>query len=974
MCEPVNSPICKKWSDLGGESVLGASDGMPELVLDAQATLQRFEKGVIFLTNAYGAVRLSKLIFDEWQTLTSRPSLPGNSDNLQKYLGSPLQDSFAVAQGGDVAYFERGMMYVKKDKPGEFDDSRNCVVYGWVYDRYKTLGDINSSLGLPRMSTYIDSTGGLVSWFDGGGIYWLDGVGGGVVANGPIYSRWQALSGLAGELGYPITDEQPVVKDGQEIGRVSRFQNGAIFLNQQAKAFDVRGPILTAWEDQFGGVAGEFGFPISGQRKAPKSNKIFNDFEGGIIVWDNDAAPPKQLLAVRQLEFFVTRFAGTGGDEIGSSGLEIYVPYTVASNSAGIISQGTLQDGDDFYPAEATVNLNFPIPGVVNGKTVVAIDFEGKDHDNVGEDGTLGRIKEYENGVEKGHYDIDNGWQLNLGIVLFENDAFHMNAGMRRPGVPLDPDPEKFRGQGFWSFKNFKTDDLSTKQYADTFRDIDDGTLITLNPSTWLNEAWETIFYHVAYNDMAEAGNCFGMCVESIYGQVGRSFFNEPLFKYTNNEPGLLNEINLKHGYQCGASVIDWFVGQFITMNTHDPVGVFENTMEAYNRGDYPVISMSNGYFKAGGHVVRPYDWSKPSGDHWIISVANPNFPAPGGTPADKVRPNDAEGCVIHIYPDVNALTSTFSFENAAGDVWEGGQWSGGRMHYIPYSQLSDEPRTPGYEVLALLAGGLIVILGSAGESKQISDQAGNTFYEPDLQGAPTRWQEIRRDGDTLLGNVARMPMFSDGDGNGAFPEIYFVRGTGATLQHRIAPRTETPPDEPYHWLMRSPTLSAAIALQAASAVEDAVTLERTGTFDQAITLSMSPGNSNRKAELWLEGWRGLDGKNGKWFHLHDLSLAPGQVIHMRLNEAGSELVLKNGGPELKCNVSVKDSNTQEVLLESGKTTRIRPDWDHPDQPWVVEEAHDSLRHFMESRGLPPQQGIRAYFPSAESVRELIQA
>ena len=130
MCIPVFSPICKKWLKLGGEPMLGKREGQPELVLDGKATLQRFEKGAIFLTpNAYGAVMLSKLIFDEWQTLPSRKSLPdgstlpGGSDDLQKYLGCPLKDSFTRASGGDVAYFERGLIYVKKGKPGEVDDS-----------------------------------------------------------------------------------------------------------------------------------------------------------------------------------------------------------------------------------------------------------------------------------------------------------------------------------------------------------------------------------------------------------------------------------------------------------------------------------------------------------------------------------------------------------------------------------------------------------------------------------------------------------------------------------------------------------------------------------------------------------------------------------------------------------------------------------------------------------------------------------
>jgi uncharacterized protein with LGFP repeats len=169
------------------------------------------------------------------------------------------------------------------------EDTRKCVVYGWPYDKYKMLGDVNGSLGLPFGSTEIDPTGGLVSSFDQGGIYWKDGVGGGAVSTVSVNFRWQELSGLSGELGYPLTDELPVIKDGQEIGRVSRFENGAIFLNQKGGVFDVRGPILNAWEVQFGGAAGDFGFPISGQQNAPKTNKIFNDFEGGVIVWDNDA-------------------------------------------------------------------------------------------------------------------------------------------------------------------------------------------------------------------------------------------------------------------------------------------------------------------------------------------------------------------------------------------------------------------------------------------------------------------------------------------------------------------------------------------------------------------------------------------------------------------------------------------------------------------------------------------------------------
>lgn len=944
MCEPANSPICQKWTALGGDAVLGAAVGGPELVLGGKTTLQRFEKGAIFLTHPYGAIYLSKELFKKWEELKSQPSIPNNSDDLQTYLGCPLKDTFPV-QEGEAAYFEKGMLFVRIEIQGEFDLSRRCVVYGDVYGRYVTTGDVNGPLGVPFESTSINSDGALVSHFDNGSIYAHQPIGIGTVG-GKIRARWQELGAVSGVLGYPTTDEKPVLLDSNEIGRTQRFQNGSIYFSDATGAWEVMNPILKAWEEQFGGALGELGFPISGQRNAPKTNKIFNNFEHGVLVWNFDAALEKRGLAIKTLEFFVKRFAGTGGDEIGSSGLEVYVHSAVATH-LGVFFTGRFPEAG-FFPAEKDVDITFGIPGIASGELVVAFDFQGRESDT-GPDDTLGHIT--------GVYDIDNGWDLDKGLVQFDNDAFHMTAGMRFPGEPLDP-TKPFRGQAFWSFANFTTDDLSDQQYAATFRDIDAGELVTLNPATWLNESWEGIFYHLVYKDMCEDGNCLGICVESIYAEVNRSFFTEPIFQFPGDAPGLQNEINIKHGYQAGASVIDWFVGQFLTGNTHDPVDVFAKTRDAFNGGDYPIISMSSTFFAAGGHVVRPYRWDDSNPSDWIIFVANPNFPA-------GVRADDAEGCVIHIDPEDNS----FRFQMSDGEVWEGGAWLGSRMHYIPYSQLSTEPRTPGYEVLALLASGVWVIAASAGQTKQISDQSGTTFFEPDLPDAPTKWEEIRRDGG-LLGSVALMPAFSGS--SKPFPQMYFVRDTVGKLQHRIAPRPETPADAPYHWLMTSPTLSAAIALQAGSSLEDTVTVDRIGGLDPAVSLSTSPDAESRKTEIWLMGWRGRDHENDFRFHLHDFTVAPGQTVSVRLNEGGRELVVNNDGPQISCQITVNGSATQEVLLKGGEATSISPVWNQLDQPWVVEKADASLRHFMEGRGLQPQLGLLHYFSSVPSLRQLM--
>jgi hypothetical protein len=965
MCEPENSPICKKSKGLGGEAVVGKAIGMPEPVLDRTATLQRFEKGAIFLTNAYGAVFISKPIFEKWQSSISNQSLPGSGDNLQKYLGCPVKDTIVVSSEVEVAYFERGMIFIRNAPHTEFDGPRQCIVYGEIYAKYKEFGEIKGILGSPYSSTGINDDGWLASNFEGGGIYWKEGVGRGVVPNGPISNRWVQLSVMGDDLGYPIEDEAAVVNDAkEEIGRSCRFENGTIFWSENSGAWDVRGEILNSWE-KLGGAAGEFGFPTSGQGKT-KSQKLYNNFQNGILIRDAAAPPEQPGWAIHQLEFYVERFIGNDGqDEHTSRGVNLWVPASIYTDK-GALFEGTLPgEGVTYGMADATVELNYQIPGVVNDKTVLEFRFEGQDEDTFGDD-LLGVVTD--------HFDVDNVWHLDQGLHTYTGRGekadmwFQAKCGMRQPSKPYDPNIP-FRKQAFWSFAQFDTEELSKELYAETFTDIDLGTILNLNPATWFNEAWENIFYYLVYKRIAKSGNCFGMCLESIYAQVGRSFFTEPIFQHNVNESGLMDEINIKDGYQLGADTIHWWLKEFFLGQTHNPMNVFTQTRASYTAGDYPLIAMTSSYFGAGGHVVCPYKWDDSNPQDWIIYVANPNFPAQGGSPAGQVIEADsAEGCVIHVNPETNR----FSFTMGASGVRSGSVWSGSRLYYIPYSQMSTQPRTPGSDVLDLIYPGILVILGESAETQQISDQAGNTLYQPSLSGPPTQWDDIRQDDGGLSGSVARLPSLSGSDGPG--PELYFARHTGADFQHRMTPRPDMAADSQYHWHMRSPTLSATIGLQTTPFVEDLITVDRAGGLEQAITLSVSDGDSKRKAELWLGGWRGLDHEHYYQYRVHDLLLSPGHTLGMRLNEAGRELVLKNDGPEVTCKVSITNSDTREVTLEAGRATRIRPRWEQPDQPWVVEDAPASLRHFLESRGLLPRLGVRAYFPTAKRIRESIEA
>lgn len=74
---------------------------------------------------------------------------------------------------------------------------------------------------------------------------------------GPVAERWNALGGLASDLG-------PATGPAEEVagGSITTFERGAIVLTPAGEAFVVQGEILVAYLDS-GGPSGELGFPVS---------------------------------------------------------------------------------------------------------------------------------------------------------------------------------------------------------------------------------------------------------------------------------------------------------------------------------------------------------------------------------------------------------------------------------------------------------------------------------------------------------------------------------------------------------------------------------------------------------------------------------------------------------------------------------------------------------------------------------------
>jgi hypothetical protein len=875
-----DSPIGQKWQSVGGQDRLGKAIEFPESTPDGKGSYQQFERGVIFHTSTYGATLISNPIFDKWMSL---------SKGQQRYLGFPVKDSFQPAPRNEAAYFEKGAIVARAN-------GKAYWMRGELYARYRDLGGVDGFLGLPVSDEERTAKGGRRVRFDKGDLYWHNDIGARTIY-GAIRNRWQALGGAGGFLGLPLTDELPVMKDGKEIGRFNRFQGGTIYWSPRTGAWDVYGDIRKTWEDEYGGATGRLGFPTSGETSTPHSGGRFNNFEEGILVW-HPRGTYRGTHALFSLEFFMDRFGSKGSDGLGGA-QDVYVKVDVHASTGQRYKRRMPNSGD--YGADEEIDRVFIRVPVVQSDLVVNVRLEGWDSDKgrpFDNNDRLGTVRE--------RYTIDNLWGLFEDATHWRNNFLAVYK-FRNP-MPLDPS-KGFREQLFWSFRNFSTNELSTKQYAQTFRDVAELDFNPWNPSTW--RPFDRAFYETVYKAMASGGNCFGMALESVYAQVGRSIYSQPIYRFSRDREAV-NEINIKHGYQLAGGLIDWFLGKFIAGHTHNPVRAFHESREAFRRGDYPVMVITSGYFNIGGHVVRPYEWEQRDSERWIIKIADPNVPY--GRIANDTHPR----CRI----DVNPKDNTFRYQFGNDEVWTGGEWSGGRMYAIPFSQLSYHPRTPFWEVLALLTSGTLILLGD-GQTQQMTDERGKTFYEPNASGVPTQWQQIRRDRRSRIPRMARLPLLNYGQ---PLPELHYLQG-GATksLQQEVSAES----GQSYQWAMRSALLSAAATVSGRRGGSDTMRVEQLDTSNPALSLTTAEAGAAKTVTLSLSG----DIEGTKQFELHNLSIQPGQALNVRVAEAGEELLLENNGPEANFELQVRSPGDRRVArprvtLEAGKAARLRPaDW-----------------------------------------------
>ncbi len=170
-----------------------------------------------------------------------------------------------------VQWFQKGRMYSSGATGTRY-------VWGAILTKYRSLGTVTGFLRFPTTDERAGAGGGRYNDFQGGSIYYSSATGAHEV-HGAIRTKWRALGGEAGTLGYPLADEAAV-----GVGRASQFQGGNVYWSSGNGAYAVQGAILTRYL-ALGGTGSRLGPPVSDEYAVAEGRR--SDFVGGAIIWNS---------------------------------------------------------------------------------------------------------------------------------------------------------------------------------------------------------------------------------------------------------------------------------------------------------------------------------------------------------------------------------------------------------------------------------------------------------------------------------------------------------------------------------------------------------------------------------------------------------------------------------------------------------------------------------------------------------------
>jgi hypothetical protein len=643
----------------------------------AEAYVQLYDSGLIMFNEGMGtAFEMHGIIFQSYTAMTNK-SVLGHLISDEGNAGKP---------GSRKSLFRKGGIYWSSGTGA-------VLVTGQIYIDYELVGEA-AALGLP-VSAQTNVPGGLEQVFQGARMYHKSGQPKAHEVHGAILTKYLA-SGSVGAWGFPTSNESDVRRDGAVIGKFNDFEACTIYWSGATGAFEVHGDIREKYRG-INGPLGALGFPTSDEAAIPgaPAPARHNTFQNGSILWFGSAS---STMVCYPFQIFLGRIDSQESEGAFMGQNDLYLNAIVEDNHHEVMRKRFPNSGDFGGHNVIDINQMLPITVVPNSASrIIDLTVDVWESDNGapfgGGDDHLG--------VYKHTLNMANAWGLRENQGIFNSGKFSKINCITWSVKPKVNEAALSETQKWWGVKNQGTATISKAQYAAAFRDVDS------EPEWWDLTDWlEKAFYELVVSGVASGGNCFGMSLEGIYARKQRSIFSLPIDRFTTWAT-VVNEFNIKHQYQVGAEAIWWFVGQFLSGNSHDPVDVFKTTRDCFNRSDNPVLCLSqNADFSGAPHCLMPVGWDS-SAKPWKLHICDPNFPG-------QVRD-------ILIDPDAN----TFSYDGGS-NKYSGGEWSGGRLHYMPYCVLDDRPRTPIWDALALLLAGTVLILGSDATTQSLVDENGN--------------------------------------------------------------------------------------------------------------------------------------------------------------------------------------------------------------------------------------------------------
>lgn len=700
---PVGGAIAVAYNASGGKSgPLGSPSTAAALALDGETTYQGFDGGGITTHPILGTTLVtSSKVFGPWRDQAA-------------VLGPPIRPNTNI----DSLDCERGTLW--RSMTGYY-----VPVLGLTAHCYSSRGGAAGEAGYPLGAREAQANGiwrqsfqQAEIWEYASQAFFLARV---------VADVYAANGGRTGALGLPMSSTLAV--DG---GTVTRFEKGVIVWTAEGGAVAVFPPWLAQWETLLGGPKGKHGLPISAEKSSPGGTH-WMDFQHGCLI----RRPNGEWIAPLSINVKATHFSAFGDD--GAAGeQDLYVIANLSASTGQTFSR-RLYDGE--WPPDVAVNMDLLQVPVVRGDLVLDIAFEGWDSDvgNIGggPDDRLGGIRH--------KFTIDDLWGRD-SLGMHRDSDFAVEYAVQ---LELVFDPGKFREAFAWRYRNFGTDDVTYEQFARAYADVDTDETVG-----W--HVFHHIFYEAAIRNCAEAGNCFGMCLESIYAQLGRSLFKPPLNQYgpagqkptLPTDSALMDQINVRHTYQVGAKQALYYMENSVAQNEIDGNALFYLSKAMHERGQHPLIYVYSNSMFDDGHVVRPYAWA-PDGSY--IRIANPNAPSP-------LYGDDHAANTIVINKTTGHWTlnqgTIYTNNSALADV--------GRIAVVPSTYLLEEPETPSLVDFMMLGAFWLALKFGNASIEQVTDSAGRKLFVEGLSESPSKWEHLVT-GSGRIPGVVPMPMLGGG-------------------------------------------------------------------------------------------------------------------------------------------------------------------------------------------------------------------